>query len=58
MHRGKVVASDAPAALKAGIGIPDATLDDVFIRFAGDGLDEGDSFRETARLRRAARRLG
>ena len=58
MHRGKVVASDTPAALKAGIGTPDATLDDVFIRFAGDALDEGDSFRETARLRRAAHRLG
>jgi ABC-2 type transport system ATP-binding protein len=58
MHRGKVVAEGTAAALKAGIGKPDATLDDVFVRYAGGALEEGGDFRETARLRRAARRLG
>lgn len=58
VHRGKVVADGTPAALKASIGRPDATLDDVFVHFAGGALEEGGDFRETARLRRAARRLG
>jgi ABC-2 type transport system ATP-binding protein len=58
MHRGKVVAEGTPAALKASIGRPDATLDDVFVHYAGGALEEGGDFRETARLRRAARRLG
>ncbi|HZZ77873.1 MAG TPA: ATP-binding cassette domain-containing protein [Gemmataceae bacterium] len=58
MHRGKVVVNDTPAGLKASINQPGATLDDVFIRYAGDALEQGDSFRETARLRSAARRLG
>ncbi|HTO74340.1 MAG TPA: ATP-binding cassette domain-containing protein [Gemmatimonadales bacterium] len=58
MHRGRVVADGTPAALKSGIGVPEATLDDVFVHYAGDVIEEGDSFRETARLRHAARRLG
>lgn len=58
MHRGKVVAEGTPAALKAAIGKPDATLDDIFVHYAGGALEEGGDFRETARLRRAARRLG
>jgi len=58
MHRGKMVANDSPAALKANLGMPTATLDDVFIHYAGDTLDSGDSFRETTRLRRDARRRG
>jgi ABC-2 type transport system ATP-binding protein len=58
MHGGKVVANDTPAALKASIEKPNATLDEVFIHYAGTVLEEGDDFRETARLRRAARRLG
>jgi ABC-2 type transport system ATP-binding protein len=58
MHRGKVVANDTPATLKASIEKPGATLDDVFVRYAGDTLEEGVSFRETTRTRRTARRLG
>jgi ABC-2 type transport system ATP-binding protein len=58
MHQGRMVANDSPGVLKAAIGMPGATLDDVFTRFAGDSLDEGDSFRETSRLRRTTRRLG
>jgi ABC-2 type transport system ATP-binding protein len=58
MHRGRVVIDDSPAALKASVGDPRATLGDVFIHYAGDTLDSGGSFSETSRGRRAARRLG
>ena len=58
IHRGRVVADDTPAGLKASIGNPQATLGEVFIHYAGDTLDSGGSFSETSRGRRAARRLG
>ena len=58
MHRGRVVALGAPAALKAGIGGDGATLDDVFIHYTGDTLEAGGGYREASRTRRVARRLG
>lgn len=60
MHRGRVAALDTPAALKASLGTPGATLDDVFIHYAGDSLSAvgGGSYRDTRRARRTARRLG
>lgn len=59
MHRGKAVAQGTPAELKAAAGDPEATLDDVFIYFAGDTLDsQGGSYRETRRMRRTTKRLG
>lgn len=60
MHRGRVVALDSPAGLKASLGKDGATLDDVFIHYAGDSLTAvgGGSYRETRRARRTARRLG
>ena len=58
LHRGRVVANDTPAALKAGIGGVDATLDDVFVHYAGDAPEEGEGYRETVQQRRTARRLG
>jgi ABC-2 type transport system ATP-binding protein len=58
MHAGKVVVSGTPAELKAAVGGSDTTLDDVFVHFAGDNLDSGGSFGETARERRTAKRLG
>jgi len=58
IHRGRIVADDSPARLKASIGNPQATLGDVFIHYAGDTLDSGGGYRETSRGRRAARRLG
>jgi ABC-2 type transport system ATP-binding protein len=58
LHRGRVAALGAPADLKGSLGRPDATLDDVFIHYAGDSLGSGGSYRETARERRNARRLG
>jgi ABC-2 type transport system ATP-binding protein len=58
MHAGKVVVTGTPAELKAAVGGSDTTLDDVFVHFAGDNLESGGSFRETASERRMAKRLG
>jgi len=58
MHLGEMVALGAPRELKAALGGADVTLDDVFARYTGAELDSGGSYRETARARRTARRLG
>jgi len=58
MHLGKVAAIGTPAELKAGIGIKNATLDDVFIHHTGSGIESGGNWRDTSRTRRTARRLG
>lgn len=60
MHHGQLVALGTPAELKASIGNRDATLDDVFVHYAGDTLESesGASYRETRQTRRTATRLG
>jgi ABC-2 type transport system ATP-binding protein len=58
MHSGKVVVIGTPAELKAAVGGSETTLDDVFVHFAGDTLESGGSYRETASERRMAKRLG
>jgi ABC-2 type transport system ATP-binding protein len=58
MHAGKVVVVGTPAELKSSIGSVDATLDDVFVYYAGGSLESGGSYRETASERRMAKRLG
>jgi ABC-2 type transport system ATP-binding protein len=58
MHLGRVAVIDTPQRLKASIGKSEATLDDVFIHYAGDILDSGGNFSEIARERRTAKRLG
>jgi len=58
MHLGKVVAMGTPAELKAAMGGNDVTLDAVFTYYTGNTLESGGSYRETARTRRTARRLG
>jgi len=58
MHRGKLAAIGSPAQLKAAIGGNDVTLEDVFLHYTGDELYAVESFRETKRTRRTARRLG
>jgi ABC-2 type transport system ATP-binding protein len=58
MHYGKVVATGTPAELKASLGVDNATLDQVFIHYTGDTLDTGGGYRDTARTRRTASRLG
>ncbi len=58
MHLGKVTAEGSPALLKASLGGNGTTLDDVFAHYTGGTLQEGESYRETARTRRTVRRLG
>ncbi len=57
MHLGHLVALGTPDALAADVG-PGATLDDVFTHYTGSDLEEGGSYRDVARTRRTARRLG
>jgi ABC-2 type transport system ATP-binding protein len=57
LHAGRVVVQGTPGQLKASVG-PGATMDDVFVRFTGGSLEEGGSYRDVARTRRTARRLG
>jgi ABC-2 type transport system ATP-binding protein len=57
MHLGRLVALGAPSELKAQIG-PDATMDDVFVQFTGGPVERSGSYRDVARMRRTARRLG
>ncbi len=58
MQQGQVVTTGAPRDLKASLGKPNATLDDVFIHYTGDQLTSGVNYRDTARTRRTAQRLG
>lgn len=59
MHLGRIAAVGTPAELKASIGDSETTLDEVFAYYAGGQLEEsGGGYRETARTRRVARRLG
>jgi len=57
MNLGHVVAIGAPQSLKAEVG-PQATLDDVFIHYAGGSIEQGGNYRDIARTRRTASRLG
>jgi ABC-2 type transport system ATP-binding protein len=61
MHLGKLVALGTPTELSAQVG-KGKSLDDAFTYFTGSGLGEtgeqGGQFRDVARTRRTARRLG
>jgi ABC-2 type transport system ATP-binding protein len=58
MHLGQVMVLGTPAELKASIGGNGATLDQVFMHYAGTELDSGGNYRETFRTRRTAQRVG
>jgi ABC-2 type transport system ATP-binding protein len=58
MQQGEVVTTGAPSDLKASLGKANATLDDVFIHYTGNQLTSGVNYRDTARTRRTAQRLG
>jgi ABC-2 type transport system ATP-binding protein len=62
MHLGKVMAMGTPEELKKSVDGKKATLDDVFTHYTGDAIDSSGetrrSYREAARTRRTARRLG
>jgi ABC-2 type transport system ATP-binding protein len=57
LHMGRVSVVGKPVELRAGLGT-DATMDDVFIHYAGGLIHEGGTFREVAQTRRTAQRLG
>ncbi len=57
MHLGHLAALGTPGELAAAAG-PDATLDDAFTYYTGTDIDAGGTFRDVARTRRTARRLG
>jgi ABC-2 type transport system ATP-binding protein len=57
MEHGRVAVIGSPAELKAAIG-PDATLDDVFVAHAGHDIETGGTYRDVARTRRTASRVG
>jgi ABC-2 type transport system ATP-binding protein len=57
MHQGRVAAIGTPDELKASAG-PGASLDDVFAQLTGAGLETGGTYRDIARTRRTASRLG
>ena len=57
MHRGRVVALGDPKDLKAALGRPNATLEDVFGHFAGEEVELTGGYREAGRTRRVAVRL-
>jgi ABC-2 type transport system ATP-binding protein len=59
MHHGRMQTVGSPTELRAGIG-PDATLEDVFRRYAGAGLEDhsAEGVRNVRRSRTTARKLG
>jgi ABC-2 type transport system ATP-binding protein len=57
MHLGRVAALGSPSDLKGQVG-EGATLDDAFVHFTGNTIETGGTYRDAARTRRTARRLG
>jgi len=57
LHRGALATSGSPAALKASVA-PDATMDDVFVRYAGTAIESGGIYADVSRARRTAQRVG
>ena len=60
MHLSRAVAIGSPESLKAQVGPvgPGASLDDVFVHYAGGSIEHGGRYSDIATLRRTARRLG
>jgi ABC-2 type transport system ATP-binding protein len=58
LHLGHMMALGSPAELKEASGNAGATLDEVFAYYTGNTLESGGSYRDTARTRRTARRVG
>lgn len=58
LHRGRLAAIGTPAELKAEIGHAGATLEEVFTHYAGEALESGEGYREAARTRQTAHRMG
>lgn len=57
MNKGKIAAIGGAEELKARVGRPAATLEDAFIFFTGNKLQESGNFREIRRARKNEQRL-
>ena len=57
MHRGRIEVVGSPAELKEQVG-PGATLEDVFQKFIGGGIEPGGGYREARLARRSAGERG
>ena len=57
MHRGRLVAQGTPTELQAAVG-PGASMTDVFVHHTGGTVEGGGDYRDVARTRRTASRLG
>jgi ABC-2 type transport system ATP-binding protein len=58
LHDGRLAAIGSPSALKASVGGPETTLEDVFAHYTTDTWEAMGAYREIASERRTARRLG
>lgn len=58
MNKGRLAAIGAAEALKAKTGKPGASLEDVFIYYTGNKMQETGNLRDIRRARRTERRLG
>jgi ABC-2 type transport system ATP-binding protein len=58
MNHGHIAALDTPAALRAGTGNPEATMEDAFRFYTGGDYAEEADYRDVKRTRKIARRLG
>jgi ABC-2 type transport system ATP-binding protein len=58
MNHGRISATGSPKDLKAAIGVPEGSLEDVFAHYAGEHIETGGNLRDISRLRRSAVRLG
>jgi ABC-2 type transport system ATP-binding protein len=56
LHRGELLAKGTPAELKRALG-SGASLDDVFVHYAGISIAEGGDLRDVAQTRLTAQRL-
>ncbi len=57
MHRGRIVVLGSPAGLRAALG-PEASMAAVFVHHTGGTVEKGGDYRDVARTRRTAKRLG
>lgn len=57
LHWGSISVVGVPAELRRELG-EDATMDDVFVRYAGGSIQDSGTFREIVQARRTAKRLG
>jgi ABC-2 type transport system ATP-binding protein len=57
MHAGRIAVIGSPAELRMRVS-PTATMNDVFVHYAGGAITEAGNFRDAAQTRMTARRLG